>query len=1140
MDRTNALIGGAFTIFSTKESNVNWSFKKSGVLGLVIWLQLVGGTALAATIVVDTALDVVAEDGFCSLREAIINANTNSQSGSTECAGGDSASNTIVFDPSLANATITLNDGQLPTISRTLIIEGPVAGDPTGLTLDGNLSSRLIMVVGAGEVSSPVILRNLKLTGGRTTGTGLANGGGAISAAYSHLLLENVLISDNSTSGNSASGGGLLVQMAQVELIDSVVEHNRTEGLSASGGGIHVRGGELTLLRVRVDSNSTEGNSANGGGISAAASGEDGSVVSIADSVIVNNQTRLDATTFGGGLDARSSQVTINRTTISDNQTQASGGGLFIGEGDMDLVNSTVSGNRGNATGGIQLNRSTATLLHSTIAFNWASSVSSRDLGLFGQPASPAAVGLVNSLVVQAESGLASCSGNDYSTFVNLGSFSTHEACTGVATSPEDIHLGPLADRGGLSPTHSLFPGSVAIGAGGDCTADYGIAVDQRGEPRPGGDSTVCDVGAFELQQAPPETDLAIAKSVNPDAANVNDSLTFTISVRNYGPDDATGVAVSDKLPAGYIFDSATASMGSYDEDSGLWNIGPLAATSSASLAIEVTVGGIDDYVNVATVTGNEFDPDHDNNSAQAVPDIVPLQVDLAITKDVSPAVAAIDDPVTFTLVASNLGPDDASGVEVLDQLPFGYAFVEATAESGTYDENSGYWSIGTLEADSQVVLTIEATVTGFNDYHNIATISGDQQDPDPTNNSDTALITLPPQPEAIMVNTLADVVADDEMCSLREAIINAVNSDQSGSEDCEVSDTIRFDESLIGGAIELNGTQLPTISEDLIIEGPVAGDPAGLTLDGQGLSRIFNIDNEVYVTISDLTLTGGHTTEPGIHGGAIRIVEDSSVELVRVHLHDNVTTSASGGAIFVHFSVLSLIDSDLSDNQAPGTAGRGGAIEAQDSSIEMRGTTLAGNGAGSHGGGLHLTRSPLTATNSTLSGNTAGGSGGAIKLDRSSAELSHVTVALNSASGGGSGIFVAATSANPVELSMINSLAVENHCHVSGGANYTLFSSGSLSTAAGCVEGSATPAELINLLPLADNGGPTRTHALGMDSVAVGFVGNCGEELDIDTDQRGEQRPGAPSTACDAGAYEFQGNNEDRIHGDRFEDSQP
>lgn len=391
-----------------------------------------------------------------------------------------------------------------------------------------------------------------------------------------------------------------------------------------------------------------------------------------------------------------------------------------------------------------------------------------------------------------------------------------------------------------------------------------------------------------------------------------------------------------------------------------------------------------------------------------------------------------------------------------------------------------------------------------------------------------------------ITVTTADDVVSEDGQCSLREAIVNANNGDQSGSVDCVVGDVIRFDDSLIGGVIELSGNPLPTLTVDLVIEGPVAGNPAGITLDGQENFRHFNIEGDISIHMQDMTLIGGQVSGTAIRGGSIRVFNGPDVELLRVNVAGNASLDSGGGAIHVFESSLTLIDSELSDNHALSESGHGGAIIASDSTIVLNGTTLAENSSGGNGGGIDLTRSELSVINSTLSGNAAGGVGGGIRLYGSSATLIHGTVAFNTAFGGGSGIYVHAISSHPVELSMFNSLAVGNHCHATGAVHYTLVSSGSLSTASGCVEGAATSADEINLLALADNGGLVRTHALGLDSAAVGIAGDCAGDFVIDSDQRGEQRPGVSSVACDAGAYEFQGVNVDRIHRDRFESIQP
>ena len=67
-------------------------------------------------------------------------------------------------------------------------------------------------------------------------------------------------------------------------------------------------------------------------------------------------------------------------------------------------------------------------------------------------------------------------------------------------------------------------------------------------------------------------------------------TIAYDITVTNNGPDDATGVQVTDALPAGVSFVSANASAGSYDETSGVWDVGPLALGETAELLIQVSV----------------------------------------------------------------------------------------------------------------------------------------------------------------------------------------------------------------------------------------------------------------------------------------------------------------------------------------------------------------------------------------------------------------------------------------------------------------------------------------------------------------------------------------------------------------------
>ena len=139
--------------------------------------------------------------------------------------------------------------------------------------------------------------------------------------------------------------------------------------------------------------------------------------------------------------------------------------------------------------------------------------------------------------------------------------------------------------------------------------------------------------------------------------------MTFTVTVENQGPSDATGVAVRDNLPSGYTFVSSN---GAYDNATGIWTIGDLANGASVSLEITASVNATGDYFNVAEVSeANEDDtdstPDNDDgdqseddeDSAETSPNPV---IDLELTKVVDNATPNVGEEVTFTITVENQG----------------------------------------------------------------------------------------------------------------------------------------------------------------------------------------------------------------------------------------------------------------------------------------------------------------------------------------------------------------------------------------------------------------------------------------------------------------------------------------------------
>ena len=1047
----------------------------------------------AATIVVDTVDDLVAADGQCSLREAIINANNANQSGSTECVAGEAHANRIRFAPELAGQTIVLNGTPLPIITRTLAIEGPGENDWSALTIDGNDEVRILQFDAGFSGSFVAFLRNLTLTNGRTDE--LNQPGGGLWSRNVDLTLRDVDIRDNRTTGSSSMAGGVWISGGQVELIDSRVSDNTAQN---AGGGVMITDGELTLVRTTVAGNQA---------------------------------------TSAGGIRLVNSTLSADASIISNNSSSGAAGGLSVDTSVANFLNSTISGNMAATAGGaMYVDRGDVSLVQSTVAFNTGST--NYGIFLFAMEDEPASLYLTNSLVLQAEPAQVACSApSEYATIIGGNSLATHAGCTGVATPLASINPGPLADNGGPTLTHALLAGSVAIDAGGDCVADRGLDEDQRGEPRPGGESSACDLGAYEAQEVQLQADLALTKTVLPTEAATGETVVFNLSVNNLGPDEASGVVVVDELPAGFSYLDSTADQGSYDSATGLWTVGSLANGASAGLSIEAVVTTSGPYLNTASVSAETFDPDLSNNEAEAEVSIVEPQADLAVSKQVNPAQAEVGASVTFTVIAANLGPDNATGVLVIDQLPDGYEYVESSATQGSFDAGTGHWQIGSLDNGGSATLTLQATVTAMDDYLNSASISGDQVDPNAGNNTASAGITLPPElADPIVVTTSLDVVSEDGLCSLREAIINANNANQSGSADCGAGaaslNLIHFHSDLIGSTIELEGTLLPSLTRPLIIEGPASGNPDGLILDGQSLGRVLVATTGADLVLRDLTITGGLATGSSSGGGVS--VNNADLELARVVIRENATGTGAGGGLSVSSGALTITDSSIVGNQATGL---GGGMQLTNVVGEIRGSTIAGNEAGNSGGGVSLQNSSLTLINSSVSDNSTAGQGGAMQVISSTVSIIHSSLVFNLSDQLIQGISLLGSETHPASLELLNSLVVQSApdevaCHA--GPHSALNGTGSLSSDTAC-PGDVATLEALAIGPLEDHGGLTPTHALAPGSVAIGAGGLCGFDFGLLTDQRGLPRPGGHSSHCDVGAYESQFAG-DAVFRDRFQ----
>lgn len=248
----------------------------------------------SATIPVTTSQDELNTDGDCSLREALVAANTNSPVDA--CPAGLGADEILLpvgnFRLTLRGDDDDANAGDLD-ILEAVTIHG--AGKDQTILDAQNLQDRIFHILASGDVD----ISRLTIQNGMETGGGLLGGGGILNES-GNLTLQEVTLRDNQT--NKVGGG--LDNAANATLINVYIAGNH----AAAGGGIF-NGGSLF-----IQSSTLSGNSAND---------------------------------TGGGLD-NALNATLENVTVSANTTPitttASGGGIFT-DGPLFLLNSTIAGN---------------------------------------------------------------------------------------------------------------------------------------------------------------------------------------------------------------------------------------------------------------------------------------------------------------------------------------------------------------------------------------------------------------------------------------------------------------------------------------------------------------------------------------------------------------------------------------------------------------------------------------------------------------------------------------------------------------------------------------------------------------------------------------------------------------------------
>ena len=284
----------------------------------------------------------------------------------------------------------------------------------------------------------------------------------------------------------------------------------------------------------------------------------------------------------------------------------------------------------------------------------------------------------------------------------------------------------------------------------------------------------------------PPEADLEVTITNNFEEAGTSahkgDEVVWTITVTNHGPDDAINTILKDILPEGLVYVSDD-SNGTYDNETAVWTIGDLPVGETVTLTIKTIANTTNAtiYRNVS-VSSDTYDPDLSNNKDDSSVNVV-AEADLEIIKFVSNTAPHKGDKITWTIIVSNNGVDDAANAVVTDKLPSGVVYVSDDS-NGAYDPETGIWTVGDIANGASVALNIVALVDTTNaTIVNVANVTSDTYDPNESNNKCNNSTTVPPEADLVLtIEPSATLVTVGDKVTFTVTVVNqgpdsAVNS---------------------------------------------------------------------------------------------------------------------------------------------------------------------------------------------------------------------------------------------------------------------------------------------------------------------------------------------------------------------------